>query len=504
MKILITQFGNETNSFSAGRTTWETLVPRGWTKAEDVIPQFKGTATYLGGALRAMEEAGVEPLPIDLATRGGNFGAGPLMEEKCATYAMDHITEQVNEHMGEFDGVFFAVHGGGCAEHAPDLEAYSFQRMREVIGDIPMTSSLDAHANMSDEMVRLSDGLFGIKTVPHVDCETAGYMAVKHLILKLQGKCEPKMALRRLPLLIPATNGRTLDNPGKEILEFNKRYKDEHGLLDVTFFFGFSAADAPCSSCSVLVVADGYVPDKEADELADFVWQRRHGFDCESLSAAEALDRAETLVGDGYVVINEASDNPGGGAPGDGTHLLREMLKRNGKGYIMGPINDPEAAAYIHDNHKVGDRISIKIGGKVDPINGEPIELQDAEVVNLSDGKLISAAPINFGVAMDYGKSVRLRQSNVEIIIVSIRFQTYDDRPFIMTGCDMSQYRIVGLKSMNHFRGYFRNTADAIVTADPPGQCPMDLKLYPYQYVCRPILPLDSDVTYNKKWPVTE
>ena len=181
-----------------------------------------------------------------------------------------------------------------------------------------------------------------------------------------------------------------------------------------------------------------------------------------------------------------------------------KVLKRNGKGYIMGPINDPEAAAYIHDNHKVGDRISIKIGGKVDPINGEPIELQDAEVVNLSDGKLISAAPINFGVAMDYGKSVRLRQSNVEIIIVSIRFQTYDDRPFIMTGCDMSQYRIVGLKSMNHFRGYFRNTADAIVTADPPGQCPMDLKLYPYQYVCRPILPLDSDVTYNKKWPVTE
>jgi len=235
--------------------------------------------------------------------------------------------------------------------------------------------------------------------------------------------------------------------------------------------------------------------------VADFVWERRHGFECESLTPAEAIDRAEALIKDGYVVINEASDNPGGGTPGDGTHLLREMLRRDGKGYIMGPLCDPEAVAYIHANCKVGDRISIPVGGKVDPINGEPIQLQEAEVINLSNGRLISAAPINYGAAMDYGKSVRLRQGNVEMILVSIRFQTYDDRPFIMTGCDMSQYRIVGLKSMNHFRGYFRNTADAIVTADPPGQCPMNLRIYPYKNVCRPILPLDEDVTFDGCWP---
>ena len=42
------------------------------------MSQFKGTATYIGGALRAIEEEGAEPLPVDLATRGGNFGAGPL------------------------------------------------------------------------------------------------------------------------------------------------------------------------------------------------------------------------------------------------------------------------------------------------------------------------------------------------------------------------------------------------------------------------------------------
>lgn len=502
LKILICQFGNETNSFSLGKTTWETLVPHGWIRKEDVLRQFEGTASYVGGAIRAMREEGVEPLPIDLATKGGNFGAGPTMTMECAKYAMDHITAQVQEHLPEIDGVFFAVHGAGRTEIEEDLESYCFRRMRSVIGDLPMMSSLDAHANMSHEMVSLSDGLFGIKTVPHVDCEEAGHRAASVLIKTIRGECSPRMALCRLPLLIPATTGFTLSGAGKEIIEHNRLYMEARNLLDVTFFFGFSAADAHCSSCSVLVVADGYAPIQEAEELAAFVWERKGGFAGESLSCAEALDRADRLVKDGYVVVNEASDNPGGGAPGDATHLLREMLKRDQKGYVMGPLFDPEAARYIHEHYRVGDRIRIAVGGRTDPRSGEPVLLEDALVVNLSDGKLISAAPINRGVAMDYGKSVRLRQGNVELILVSDRFQTYDDRPFLMTGCDLSQAKVLGLKSMNHFKGYFQHTADAIVTADPPGACPIDLTLYPYRNLCRPILPLDeeADIPSFKNW----
>ena len=492
MKILLTQFGNETNSFSLGKTTFQTLVPNGWVKGEDVIDQFKGTATYLGGALRAMEEEGAEALPVDLATRGGNFGAGPIMAAECAEYVMDHITSEVKKHMGEFDGVFFAVHGAGCSEIDLDLERYSFKRMREVIGDIPMVSSLDAHANLSQDMVTLSDGLYGIKTVPHIDCEEAGYRAAKTLIRSLRGEVKPQMYLKRLPLLIPATTGRSISGPGKEIMEFAAECVKKYDLLDATFFFGFSASDCLCSSCSVLVVADGYTPQKEAEEIADFAWQRRYDFSEESLSVAEAMDCALSKVKDGYVVINEASDNPGGGAPGDGTHLLREMIKRNLPGTIMGPLTDPGAVKYLFDHHKVGDVVDITVGGRVDPVNGAPMRLDHAQIINFSDGKLISAAPINFGAPMDYGNTVRLRQDNVEVIVVSQRFQTYDDRPFMMTGCDMSQYKVLGLKSMNHFRGYFQSRADAIVTADPPGQCPINLKLYSYQNIERPILPLDE------------
>lgn len=499
IKILICQFGNETNTFVSGRLDFNMLVPEGWVKGENVIDIFSGTSTYIGGALKAMKEEDVTPVPINLLTNNGNFGAGPIMSEECANYALDSICNEIKKKLGEFDGIFFAMHGAGVSENTEDLESYTLKRIRDIIGNqIPIMSSLDLHGNITDEMVRLSDGLFGIKEVPHNDCESAGYIAVKNLISKIRGINNPKMALRKLPMLISSSVGSTLDGPAREVKEYFKKYVNDNNLIDATFFHGFSAADISSSSTSVLVVANGYVPNHEADELAKFVWSIHEKFISESHSASEAIDIAISMVKEGYVVINESSDNPGSGCPGDGTHLLRELINRNLSNSIMGPIFDPIAAEEIHRHH-VGDLIDISIGGRIEPINGKPLELKNVQIINLSDGDFVSAAPINKGMPMKYGKSARLRYGNVEFIVVSIRFQVYDDRPFIMTGVDMSQYDIVGLKSMNHFKGYFTKTADGIVAADTPGLRPANLKNYNYKNVIRPIFPLDKNVIYNGK-----
>lgn len=500
MTVLICQFGNETNTFSKGILSFDMLVPDGWVRGEDVLQSFSGTSSYLGGALRAMQEEDVTPLPIDLLTIGGNFGAGPLMEGACAEYAMDTICANVAKHMGKFDGIFFALHGGGACELDEDLEGYTLERLRKVVGrDIPIMSSMDLHANVTPRMVALSDGLFAIKEVPHNDCVTAGYLAAKVLIRTLRGECCPQMSLRRLPLLVTSAVGSTMSGPAKEIREYFEHYRMEHHLLDASFIHGFSSTDRACSSASILVVADGYAPEKEADELARWVWERHETLVAESLSASQAVDRALSLVKDGYVVINESSDNPGSGCPGDGTHLLHELLRRNLPRSIMGPIFDVETVELLH-RHRVGESVFISLGGKTEPIAGEPVQCS-AIILNLSDGEFISAAPINKGVAMHYGKSARIAIGNVECIVVSRRFQVYDDRPFLMTGADMTQYSIVGLKSMNHFRGYFAPRADAIVAADTPGLRPANLRLCPYQNVIRPIFPLDDKVEYDGIWP---
>ena len=498
MVIAICQFGNETNTFAPGRLDFSMLVPKGWTKAEAVEAEFGNTNSYLGGAIRAIREAGETPMPLDLLTNNGNFGAGPLMSGDCAKNAVDHICDQLRSRMGRFDGIYFALHGAGCCELDEDLEGYTLRRLREVVGrNMPIFCSLDLHANITEEMVSLADGLFSIKEVPHNDCCEAGYFAAKRLIAYLRGEEKPVMAFRKLPLLVSPVCGSTLSGPGKQVKEYFSQYCREQGLLDCAFVHGFSAADRSCSSASVLVVADGYGPEAHADHLSQYVWTLRQEFvKVDVPDAAGAVEAALSAVKDGYVVINEASDNPGSGGPGDATHLLREFLRRDIPGTIMGPVFDPEAVEEIY-RHRVGERVSICLGGKTMPLAGEPLKIEDAEILNLWDGSFVSAAPINKGVAMSYGKSARLRKGNVEFVVVSVRYQTLDDRPFLMTGADLQNYKIVGLKSMNHFRGYFTSRADAIITADTPGARPANLALYPYQNLKRPIYPLDPDTTYE-------
>ena len=497
MVILLCQFGNETNTFTPGLLDFSMLAPKGWTRAEQVEAQFGNTNSYLGGALRAIREAGETPMPIDLLTNNGNFGAGPLMRGDCAKMAMDHICEQLKEHLGQFDGIYFALHGAGCCEFAEDLEGYTLRRIREVVGpQMPIICTLDLHANVTQEMVSLADGLFSIKEVPHNDCCATGYFAAKRLIACLRGEEKAVMAFRKLPLLISPVRGSTLSGPGRQVKDYFEAYCRDHDLLDCAFVHGFSATDRSCSSASVLVVADGYAPEDHADHLARYVWAMREEFvKADIPDAAGAVDAALQAVKGGYVVINEASDNPGSGGPGDATHLLREFLRRDLPGTIMGPVFDPESIEEIY-RHGVGDRVSIRLGGKKIPLAGAPIQIDDALIMNLWDGQFISAAPINKGVAMSYGKSARLRKGNVEFIVVSVRYQTLDDRPFLMTGADLRNYRIVGLKSMNHFRGYFTGRAEAIITADTPGARPANLLLYPYENLKRPIYPLDPDTKY--------
>lgn len=494
IRVAICQFGEETNTFVDGVLELTDLCPTGWVSAENVVSRFSHTKTYICGALDAIRDYGAVAVPMDIpAANGCNFIAGAVLSDTCIKDATERICNELTRRRSEYDCIFFAMHGAAVAISEEDVESFVLRALRKALGDVLIMGSLDLHGNITEEMVLLSDGFIGLKTVPHIDCYDAGYCAAQLLCRSFEGKIHPKMALCRIPLLISSAAGCTMHGTGKQIKEYLEAYAEKKKLLDVSFFHGFSSADRPCSSASILVTADGYIPTEEAKELARYVWKNRYGFIPESLSAKEAVDKALTLVKNKYAVINEASDNPGSGCPGDSTHLLREFLARDLPRSIMGPLYDPAAAEFCH-RHKIGERFSLEIGGHTLSTDA-PLSLE-VELMGLSDGTYVSASPVNFGVTMHFGKTARVRKGKVEVILVSERFQTFDDRPFLITGCDMANYSIVGLKSMNHFRAYFSNTADGIVAADTPGLRPALLKRAPYQNVCRPIFPLDEDMDF--------
>jgi len=494
MKILFGMLAHETNTFASDKGTFERWAPSGWTVGEDIFRVYDGAPDYPGGMIKAGREEGVDLIPTVAL-----LNAGPLITREAIEYALGTLLGYVEKYKDEIDGICLGLHGAGAAEVTDDLETYTLQKVREIVGnDMLITVSLDLHGNISDDMVRLSNGLFGIKHYPHVDQAEAGYLAMKTLIRMLRGECSPKTVLRQIPMFIAPSMGSTFKMPMQGFTEHVAAYAKEKGLIDATLFHGFPYTDVPYAGASVVVVAEEGA-EEAADELAHWVWDNRHQLDAICLSAEEAVDAALAELakeGEGYVVINETSDNPGGGTPGDGTHLLREFLRRDLEGAIMGYIPDKEIALKAH-KAGVGATISGLLGGKTDNQHGEPIAFENAKVIALSDGHAIYTSPMYKGLPVCYGKTARLRIGKVEVVVSeTLSQQTFDDRPFIIVGADLEQYRVVGVKSSAHFRAFFQPRAKAIVTADPPGIHTSNFKQLPYQKIRHPMYPLDPETAF--------
>ena len=50
-------------------------------------------------------------------------------------------------------------------------------QVRAIVGDLPLTISLDPHANLTAQMVTLADAVVPFRTYPHVDMKAAGAQA---------------------------------------------------------------------------------------------------------------------------------------------------------------------------------------------------------------------------------------------------------------------------------------------------------------------------------------
>ena len=490
MRVLIGHWGHEANTFAEHMASYEEYTGRGPTFGQESIRANRGLPSYLGGIIKACEEDGVEMVPTCAYT-----GAAPILDRDCTHRMLESILSVCRENKGKLDGVCIALHGAGVSELSDDLEVYVLKEIRAILGDeIPITVPMDLHGNVSVEMGKLTQGLFGIRKYPHTDKAEASYRAMKTLARIIRKEIQTQNTVLHLPLIFPISAGLTSGTPFPELERFMETVIEEKGLIDASFFHGFPYADVPCGSASIVVVAQRDAT-KEAEKMARFLWERRELLRVHTRNPKEAMEEAKAEIAEGYIVINESSDNPGGGCPGDGTHLLREMLSQNLPGSIFGYITDPEAAKVCFQ-HRPGDEINLTLGGRHEAIFGEPLKLKDAKIISLSDGVFHHTSPNLKGLRCTMGNTARIRVGNVDIIISSNRNQTFDDRPFAVTGADLNEYRYVGLKSTQHFRSFFESRAARILSCDPPGLVSSNLSFFPFEKIPRPIWPLDENVEF--------
>jgi len=490
MKIAIGEFAHETNTFRAGTTPVEAFKRRHWLSGDEIISGHRGVRDSLGGMLAAAERLGIEVVPTFATTTEPSATIARAAYDEIRDLLIDGIRAA-----GEIDALCLALHGAGVAEGIDDLEGTLLGEIREVVGpDLPILVTLDLHGNQTPEMVEHASVLLNCHLYPHTDMYERGIEAVELAQQIVEGSLKPVMHMVTLPMTIPPST--TMLGTAKDINELCWEWESGPGVVDVSFVHGFPHTDVPLINVTVVATTndDPALAKRAATTVAQAIWDRRDEFLAPLPDAEEAIQQA--IVSDQRpVVVAEVSDNPGGGAPGDGTHLLRALLAANPERAAFGFIADPEVARQAHEAG-VGAEIDIRLGAKSDDLHGTPIETR-AYVKALTDGRFIYSTPMGAGRQGDLGPMARLVVGNVDVLVSSIRTQTLDAEVFLLHGIDVRRYDIVALKSQQHFRAGFVDIAGEIIRSDTTGSTSSNLEALPFQRVARPIWPLDPDVTWD-------
>ena len=225
------------------------------------------------------------------------------------------------------DGVLLALHGAGVADGVEDIEGDLCVAVRELVGPAtPIAAVYDLHGNMTEAMRDSCELTLPCKLYPHTDFHDRGVEAVALLREIIAGRLRPVTVMRRLPMLPYIVTTQEGFIPA-EVNAVCAELAQRPGVIDCSWFHGFPYADiaAPCPAVVCTTAGDLALAERCADEVAQWIWTRRENFRPSFPSPAEGVAQA-LAAAHGPVVVNEYADNPGGGTPGDGTHLLRAVL----------------------------------------------------------------------------------------------------------------------------------------------------------------------------------
>jgi len=493
--VFTAEFQHESNTFSR--------VPAD-------IDAFHGRYFYPGA--QAITERGEANTPLagflDIGKREGwhivhALSAGATPSGPVTTAAYEEIAGIILDGLkaaGSIDGILLGLHGAMVAEHTEDGEGELLERIRAVVGpDIPIGITLDPHANVTARMARLADIIVAYKTYPHVDVRECAVQAAEILARTMKGEIRPVTLRESRPMLEEATGGRTDIGPMVARIARARAYEKEPDVFAVSVDGAFGSADITEVGPTVLVTCQGDLEKHRAfiADIADDIWNRRHEVVNRYLTPEDAAGQARVFdAAKGPLVIADYADNPGGGAYGDSTALLGAMIASMVQDACFGPMLDPEAVTQL-GRHKVGDSVTLSLGGKTDPrFGGGPLHVT-CTLRLLSDGEYIGDGPMIGGLKGSFGPTAVFRVGGIDILIISNVAQILDLAQFRAFGIEPTTRRVVALKSMQHFRAAFEPIAGKVIVCDSGALCTPDLTKLPYARARRPIFPLDRDTT----WP---
>lgn len=480
LKVYVGSLSHETNSFSP--------LPTSLRAFEADILHRQGNAATLAQALTfpaygdAVEVGEARGHEVVAGLCAWTQPSGPLprpVYERLRSDLLDDIAA------ARPDLVVLVLHGAMMAEGYDDCEGDILARTRELVGpDIAVGAVLDLHGNVTGQMIDSATLLIGCKLYPHTDYRERVRELYDLLERTSRGEITPRTVHRRGPLVGPIG---TTEGPMLSFVESLSAREGRDGILSVSMMHGFPWSDSPHTGSASLVVHDGSRPDlakAAADDVVSRFAEISSGAAAGRMRGIEdVLAEADRRAGDaGPIVIADGADNPGGGAACDSTFILQSLIERGATKAALGMIWDPQAALIAADAG-VGARLPLRIGGKVGPMSGPPVDAQVEVLAVVEDGL---QRGLTGKLSEPLGLAVAVRIGGVDVVINSIRQQVFSPECFAALGVDLSEKRLVVVKSTQHFQAAFAPVAGAMMYCNAPGSLNMDLSTLPYRHLSPP------------------
>ena len=482
MKIFMATLATETNTFS---------------------PIPTGDAAFRGGRDWFRHDGSRQP-PISAniplrAWRALGEADGHTVVESLCSFAMpagitvravyeslrDTVLDDLRAAM-PVDAVLLFMHGAMVADGFDDCEGDLSARIREIVGPrVPIGLELDLHCHLTERMRAACTAIITYKEYPHTDIGERAPELYRICLDAAAGRTRPVMALHDCRMV---GTFRPTQQPVRGFVDRMAALEGRDGILSVSFGHGFPWGDVPDCGAKMLVVADDNQAAAAAlaARLARELWDMRDEATARLHPIDAGLDAA--AEGGGPVVLADASDNPGGGAPSDSTFILRRVLERGMTGIALGCFWDPQAVAFCAEAGE-GASFDLRVGGKCGPASGDPVDLHATVRRVLTDHGQSGLS----GGRSALGLSAWVSAAGLDLVLVTRRQQTFAPDAFTGLGITLHDKAAVVVKSSQHFQAAFAPLARHVMYLAGPGALSFDYASLPYRRRTAPYWPRVPD-----------
>lgn len=481
LRVFAASLATETNTFSP------LFVDRSAFEAAFYCPPgtHPETPTLCSApVIAARERAASDGFDLIEGTATWAEPAGPVSRSGYESLR-DEILDQIRAAL-PLDIVLLGLHGSMVAVGYDDCEGDLMARARRIVGpDCIIGTELDMHCHLTDQMVTAGNVIVAFKEFPHTDFLARARDLTDLSLRAARGEISPVMTVFDCRAIGGFMTSR---QPGRDFVDRLLAMEGRDGILSVSIAHGFQAADVHDMGMKVLVITDG--PSPRAASLAEALGREilswGGGGSAPMLKPDEAIMAAMAVDG-GPVVLADRWDNPGGGVAGDATVMVEALLARPEIPAAIGAMWDPIAVSLCRAAG-AGNTISLRFGGKAAATSGRPIDAT-VTIRAVTEDLLI---PFEQSL-VSLGPAAAITIGDLDIVLASGRAQTFSPPVFTELGIDLSQKKIVVVKSSNHFHAAFAPIAAEILYLDTGGPYPGDITRLTFHKLRRPIAPLDPN-----------